>query len=139
MLQTDLGGLATISYHKKGIEGFPSGSVVKNLPANAGDAGLAPGSGRSLEKELAAHSSILYSCLENSMNRRARRLIVWIEKELDTVTKQQQHRRIDILFFHMYHFIITSIKERYIINVLRLCTLDYRGNSFVISLEIWSL
>ena len=26
--------------------GFPSGSVVKNLPANAGDMGLIPGSGR---------------------------------------------------------------------------------------------
>ena len=28
-------------------EGFPSGSVVKNLPVNAGDAGLIPGLGRS--------------------------------------------------------------------------------------------
>ena len=28
-------------------EGFPGGSVVKNLPANAGDAGSVPGSGRS--------------------------------------------------------------------------------------------
>ena len=27
---------------------FPGGSAVKNLPANAGDAGLIPGSGRSL-------------------------------------------------------------------------------------------
>ena len=27
--------------------GFPCGSVVKNLPANAGDVGLIPGSGRS--------------------------------------------------------------------------------------------
>ena len=27
--------------------GFPGGSVVKNLPANAGDAGSVPGSGRS--------------------------------------------------------------------------------------------
>jgi len=27
--------------------GFPGGSVVKNLPANARDAGLIPGSGRS--------------------------------------------------------------------------------------------
>ena len=26
--------------------GFPGGSVVKNLPANAGDAGLIPGLGR---------------------------------------------------------------------------------------------
>ena len=27
--------------------GFPYGSVVQNLPANAGDVGLIPGSGRS--------------------------------------------------------------------------------------------
>ena len=27
--------------------GFPGGSAVKNLPANAGDTGLIPGSGRS--------------------------------------------------------------------------------------------
>ena len=33
--------------------------VVKNLPANAGDMGSIPGSGRSLEKEMATHSSIL--------------------------------------------------------------------------------
>ena len=26
--------------------GFPGGSVVKNLPTNAGDVGLIPGSGR---------------------------------------------------------------------------------------------
>ena len=34
------------------LEGFPSGSVVKNMPAKAGDArdvGLMPGSGRSHE------------------------------------------------------------------------------------------
>ena len=33
--------------------------VIKNLPAYAGDRGLIPGSGRSLEKEIATHSSIL--------------------------------------------------------------------------------
>ena len=36
--------------------------MVKNLPANARDAGdmsLTPGSGRSLEKEIATHTSIL--------------------------------------------------------------------------------
>ena len=36
--------------------------VVKNLPANAGgtrDVGSIPGSGRSLEQEMATHSSIL--------------------------------------------------------------------------------
>jgi len=29
------------------VVGFPGGSVVKNLPANAGDVILIPGSGRS--------------------------------------------------------------------------------------------
>ena len=41
---------------------FPGSSVVKNPPANAGDTedwGLIPGSGRSLEEEMATHSSIL--------------------------------------------------------------------------------
>ena len=38
------------------------GAVVKNLPASVGDArdmGSIPGSGRSLENEMATHSSIL--------------------------------------------------------------------------------
>ena len=44
------------------LNGFPAGSVVKNLPANAGDAGdmgSIPESGISPEKEMATHSSIL--------------------------------------------------------------------------------
>ena len=36
-------------------------SLVNNLPANAGDTGFIPGSGRSLEKEMETDSSIL-SC-----------------------------------------------------------------------------
>ena len=42
--------------------GFPGGAVVKNPPPNAidtGDAGLIPELGRSPEKEMATHSSIL--------------------------------------------------------------------------------
>ena len=38
---------------------YPGGSVVKDLSANAGDADSVPGVGRSLEKEMATHSSIL--------------------------------------------------------------------------------
>ena len=38
--------------------GLPS-SVVKNLPADAGDMGLIPGTGRSPKKEMATHSSVL--------------------------------------------------------------------------------
>ena len=33
--------------HKKRMKGFPGGTVVKNLPINAGDMGLIPGLGRS--------------------------------------------------------------------------------------------
>ena len=52
--------------------GFPGGSVVKNLPANAGDTedvGSIPALGRSLEEEMATHSSIL--AWGNSMDRGA--------------------------------------------------------------------
>ena len=38
---------------------FPGGSVVKNPPANAGNVGSISGSGKSQEKEMATHSSIL--------------------------------------------------------------------------------
>jgi len=38
---------------------FPGGSVVKNLSASAGDAGLTLGWEDPLEKEMATHSSIL--------------------------------------------------------------------------------
>ena len=42
--------------------GFPGGSVVKNVPASAGDTGHGssiPGLGSSLEEEAATHFSIL--------------------------------------------------------------------------------
>ena len=39
--------------------GFPDGSEVKASASNAGDLSSIPGSGRSLEKEMATHSSIL--------------------------------------------------------------------------------
>ena len=41
------------------VLGIPSGSVVKNLPASAGDTGAIPGQKDPLEKEMATHSSIL--------------------------------------------------------------------------------
>ena len=52
------------------LRGFPGGSVVKKLLANAGDAGESiPGSGRSPE---GGHGNPLqYSCLENPMDRGA--------------------------------------------------------------------
>ena len=41
------------------VTGFPGGSVVKNLPANAGDEGSIPESGRSPGGRNATHSSVL--------------------------------------------------------------------------------
>ena len=57
--------------------GFPGGAVVKNLPTNAEDArdmGLIPEMGRSSG---GGNGNLLqYSCLENSMDRRAWRAAV---------------------------------------------------------------
>ena len=49
--------------------GFPSGAVVKNLPANAGNPGLIPGYGRSPGEENG--NPFQYSCLGNPMGRGA--------------------------------------------------------------------
>ena len=49
--------------------GFPGGLVIKNLSANAGDAGLNPGSGRSPRE--GNGNSLLYFCLDNSIDRGA--------------------------------------------------------------------
>ena len=49
--------------------GFPGGSAVRNLPANSGDAGSIPGSGRSPGE---GNGKLLqYSCLGNPMDRGA--------------------------------------------------------------------
>ena len=56
---------------------FP-GAVVKNLRANAGDSrdgGLIPGSGRSSAE--GNGNPLQYSCLKNSMDRRAWLVIVY--------------------------------------------------------------
>ena len=39
--------LENIYYSKMTFRGFPGGTVVENLPANAGDTGSSPGLGRS--------------------------------------------------------------------------------------------
>ena len=46
--------------------GFPGGSMVKNPPANAGDSGSIPGSGRSPRE--GNGNPLQYSCLENPMD-----------------------------------------------------------------------
>ena len=52
-----------------GIRGFPGGSVVKKLPANARDVGLIPGLGRSPGG--GNGNPLQYSHLENLMDRGA--------------------------------------------------------------------
>ena len=49
--------------------GFPGGSVVKNLPANEGDVGSIPGSGRSPAE--GNGNPLQYSYLGNPMDRGA--------------------------------------------------------------------
>ena len=48
---------------------FPSGSVARNPPTNAGDVGLIPGSGRSLGG--GDGNPVKHSCLENPIDRGA--------------------------------------------------------------------
>ena len=71
-------------------KGFPGGSVVKNPPANEGDTGSIFGLGRYPEEENG--NPLQYSCLENSMDRKA----WWLQSmdlqksQKDSATKQQQ-------------------------------------------------
>ena len=51
------------------LRGFPGGSEVENPPANAGDEGLIPGSGRCPGE--GNGNPLQYSCLGNSMDRGA--------------------------------------------------------------------
>ena len=52
------------------LEGFPGGTVVKNLPTDAGDISLIPGQGDS--PGVANGNPLQYSCLEKSMDKEAR-------------------------------------------------------------------
>ena len=49
------------------LQGFPEGSVVKNLPLNAGGMGSTPGWGRFSEE--GNSNSLQYSCLRNPVGR----------------------------------------------------------------------
>ena len=64
-------------------QGFPSGSVVKNLPADAGDAGSVPGLGRSPGE--GNGNTLQQSCLGNPMDSGACWVTVHeVAKESDT-------------------------------------------------------
>ena len=60
--------------------------MVKNLPANARDLGLIPGSGRSPGEENG--NPLQYSCLGNPMERGAWQVTVYgVTKELNTMER----------------------------------------------------
>ena len=64
------------------IWGFAGGSVVKNPPANAGDAGSIPELGRSPGE--GNGNSLQYSCLGNPMEIRAwKAIVLGVAEELD--------------------------------------------------------
>ena len=70
--------------------GFLGGSVVKNPPSNAEDVGSVPGSGRSPGG--GNGNPHQYSCLENSMDGRASRAVVYgVTKELDMTERLNTH------------------------------------------------
>ena len=66
------------------VQGFPGGSVVKNLPAKAGDTGSIPGLGKSPGG--GDGNPLQYPCLKNPMGRGAWRATV------HRVTKSQLHK-----------------------------------------------
>ena len=85
--------LCSLLYHQHPPPGFPGGSVVKNLPAKAGDVrdpGLIPGLGRSPG---GGHGNPLqYSCLGNFMDSRAWQAIVHgVTKSRTRLKRQYTH------------------------------------------------
>ena len=77
-----MNSVVCVLYLNKLFSDFPGGSVVKIPPANAGDVGLIPESGRSLGE--GNGSPCQYSCLENPMYRGAWQAIVYgVSKESD--------------------------------------------------------
>ena len=67
---------------EEGNNGFPGGSVVKNPPANAGDSGSIPGSGRYPGE--GNGNPLQYSCLRNPMDRGAWQATIHGVTESDT-------------------------------------------------------
>ena len=85
-----------------GQKGFPGGSVVKNLPANAGDVRdmvSVPGSGKS--PGAGQGNPLQYSCLENPTDRGAWQTMVHRVAKSWTQLKQ--------LSMHAYIYIINKI------------------------------
>ena len=85
---------------------FPGGSVVKNLPANAGDtgdSGSIHGSGRSSRG--GNGNPLQYSYLENSAGRGAWRATAHGVAELDTTEQLRIHTKCIYKHFFIYSFL----------------------------------
>ena len=67
--------------------------MVKNPPANVGAVGLIPGLGRSLEKEMATHSSILAWEILWTVEPGGLQFMWWQRVGPDFVTKQHLESR----------------------------------------------
>ena len=72
--------------------GFPGGSVVRNLPVNAGDMGSIPGLGRCLGE--GNDYPLQYSCLKNPMDRGAWwALVHGVPKDVDRTEQLKNSNR----------------------------------------------
>ena len=86
-------GLLCVIYNLPTLRlGFPGGAVVSNPPANAGDTGLIPGSGRSPRE--GNDNTLQDSCLENLMDRSLAGYSPWVHKELDMTQRLSMHPKI---------------------------------------------
>ena len=75
--------LSRLFFYGSPVIAFPDGSVIENLPANAGVPGLIPGLGSSPGE--GNGNPLQYSCLGNPMDRGAWWVAVHgVTKELDT-------------------------------------------------------
>ena len=97
--QQNLEFLCMTSAAETASEGFPGGSDSKESACNAGDLGSTPGSGRSLGG--GRGNPLQCSCLENPMDRGARRATVHGVAESDT-TDRLTHTQIAPYFLSLY-------------------------------------
>ena len=89
--------------------GLPDGSVVKNLPANAGDSGSIPRLGKSLVEEMATNSSIL--AWKIPWTEEPGRLSTWRNRVGHNWTTKQQQKRMQVSCYGIFiHWTIDSTK-----------------------------